>query len=144
MYNLTVFISHSWSYPGHYEKLAEWIFESPWQVDGTPIEFSDLSVPKDDPIHFAENDRQLRDAIFARIAQTHVVVIPTGMWATHSKWINKEIEGAGQYQRPILAVNPWGQERKSANVIEAASKTVGWTKEGVINGVWSLGPYGRN
>lgn len=142
MYTVHVFISHSWSYSEHYDCLAEWIFIDPWQSNGTPINFVDTSVPRDNPIHYAQNEQQLRQAIFARIAQSHVVVIPTGMYANHSNWIGKEIDGSRQMQKPILAVNPWAQERKSSVVGEAASKIVGWNKQSVVQGVWDLSPHG--
>lgn len=142
MYQMSVFISHSWNYSDHYNKLAEWIFINPWNISGTPIQFQDVSIPQDNPIHYAPNDATLRAAIFARIQQAHVVVIPTGMYANYSKWIQKEIDGAQQYFKPTLAVNPWAQERKSSIVASASTQTVGWNKESVVNGVWRLGPYG--
>ena len=65
-------------------------------------------------------------------------LLPTGMYANYSKWIKKEIEGANGYQKPILAVNPWAQEKKSSVVIENANKLVGWNKDKVIGGIWEL------
>ena len=137
-YNPNIFISHSWSYSDHYDKLAEWIFEDSWNLNGVPIHFTDLSVPKEDPIHYANNERELRAAIYSRIYNSNVVVIPTGMYATHSNWIGKEIDGANAYSKPILAVDPWGQERKSQTVTENATSTVGWNKQSVINEIWRL------
>jgi hypothetical protein len=142
MYDLPVFISHSWSYPEHYDTLAEWIFRDSWNAGGTPINFRDVSVPKDNPIHYAPNDAQLKAAISQRIQLANVVVIPTGMYATHSKWIGKEIEGSKAYAKPILAVNPWAQEKKSSVVVEASDDHVGWNKQSVINAIWRLSPYG--
>lgn len=140
MPTVPVFISHSWAYSNHYQKLAEWIFETPWNLpNGTPVIFSDVSVPKDNPIHNAPNEASLRQAIFARISRSSVVVIPTGMYVNYSKWIRKEIDGAQAYAKPILAVNPWAQEKKSSVVTLAASETVGWTSDGVANAVWRLG-----
>ncbi|WP_366146174.1 TIR domain-containing protein [Erythrobacter sp.] len=114
------------------------MFETPWSLSGTPIQFGNVSVPKENPIHYAPNEQALREAIFERINQANVVVIPTGMYANHSKWIQKEIDGANAFGKPILAVNPWGQEKKSAHVTLAARETVGWTSDSVINGIWRL------
>jgi hypothetical protein len=44
------------------------------------------------------------------------------MYATYSNWIQKEIDGAESYSKPILAVNPWGQLRTSSVVADAADK----------------------
>lgn len=142
MYYVSVFISHSWAYSNHYDTLAAWIFRNSWNVNGVPIKFSDVSVPKDNPIHYAPNVGALKVAIYQRIQQAHVVVIPTGMYANHSNWIGKEIDGAKAYSKPILAVNPWAQERKSSVVVSASDKYVGWNKQSVVQGVWDMGPYG--
>ena len=142
MYAVCVFISHSWSHSEHYRCLAEWIFDEPWQSNLRPIQFVDTSVPKENPIHYARNEQQLRQAIYNRIAQSDVVVIPTGMYASYSNWIGKEIDGSRLLGKPILAVNPWAQERKSSIVGEAAAKVVGWNKQTVVQGVWDLSPHG--
>lgn len=133
-----VFISHSWTYSGHYDTLADWIFNQSWSSGQASIAFQNFSVPKNDPILNAGNDKQLQDAINAQIARSHVIVIPTGMYANYSKWIGKEIKGAGAYTKPILAVNPWGQQRTSSVVSNAAAKTVGWNSKTVVGGIWDL------
>ena len=143
MYDLPVFISHSWSYSDHYDTLASGILGDSWNYGGTPINFRDVSVPKNNPIHFAPSDAALKAAIFARIKMASVVVIPTGMYASYSKWIGKEIEGSTAYGKPILAVNPWAQEKKSSVVVDASHDHVGWNKQSVINAIWRLSPYGK-
>jgi hypothetical protein len=67
-----------------------------------------------------------------------VIVIPTGMYAAHSKWIQKEIDGAREYRKPILAVNPWGAQRTSTDVVNAATKVVGWNSNSVVTAIWEL------
>jgi len=60
------------------------------------------------------------------------------MYANYSKWIKKELDGAEYYGKPVLAVNPWSQERKSSVVQQRATKPVGWNKQSVINEIWNL------
>lgn len=133
-----VFISHAWSYSNHYDTLADWIFNDNWSAGQASLDFRDYSVPRNDPIHNANNDTQLRNALNDKISRSHVIVIPTGMYANYSKWIQKEIEGADTYSKPILAVNPWGAQRTSNVVSNAADKTVGWNKETVVGAIWDL------
>lgn len=133
-----IFISHAWAYSGYYATLAKWIFDDCWSVGQASLDFRDYSIPRSDPIHNAPNDRALKTAIFDKISRSHVVVIPMGMYINYSKWIQKEIEGAQVYDKPILAVNPWGQLRKSSVVAAAADKVVGWNKQPVISGIWEL------
>ena len=133
-----VFISHAWSHSGHYDTLAGWIFNESWRVGQASLDFRNYSVPKDNPIHDADNDKQLKEAILKQIAMSHVIVIPTGMYTNYSKWIKKEIEGSADYNKPILAVNPWGQLRTSSVAKKYANKTVGWNKKPVISAIWEL------
>lgn len=137
-HRIHIFISHSWSYSGQYETLAGWISDRSWSVGQASLFLCDYSVPKTDPILNASNDKQLRDAIYAKIARSHVIVIPTGMYAHHSKWIGKEIDGAAYYSKPVLAVNPWGQLRTASVVNAAAAKTVGWDSSSVVKAIWDL------
>lgn len=133
-----IFISHAWAYSHHYDTLANWIFNERWSVGQAALDFRDYSVPKNNPIHNVGTTQALKDAIFNQIARSHVIVIPSGMYATHSKWIQKEIDGAKLYKKPILAVNPWGQEKKAGVVLNNADDGVGWNKEPVINAIWRL------
>jgi hypothetical protein len=133
-----VFISHSWWHSQHYDTLERWIFGQAWSAGSASLDLRDFSVPKLHPIHDAPNDKALASAIYNQIARSHVVVIPTGMYANYSKWIGKEIVGAQFYKKPILAVDPWGQQRRSSVVANSATKIVGWNKESVVAGVWNL------
>ena len=62
MYRVAIFISHSWKYSHHYDTLSSWIFSGSWNVGGISLEFSDTSVPKDNPIHNAPNSGALESA----------------------------------------------------------------------------------
>ena len=133
-----VFISHAWAHSGHYDTLSDWIFNQSWSVGQASLNFLNYSVPKDNPVHNANNDKQLKDALYSQISRSHVIVIPMGMYANYSKWIQKEIDGAAEYGKPILAVNPWAQERTSSVVGSVAGKKVGWNSNSVVGGVWEL------
>lgn len=135
---MNIFISHSWAYSQHYDRLAEWIFGSSWSVNQQRIYFFDTSVPKHDPIHYAPNDQMLQQAIFERIFRSDVVVIPTGIYANYSKWIGKEIDGSRIYRKAILAVDLWAKQRTSSVVRNAADEVVGWNKQSVVDALWRL------
>ena len=65
------------------------------------------------------------------------------MYATYSNWIQKEIDGAKAYGKPIVAVNPWGQQRKAGVVLSNADIGAGWNKQPLIDAIWQL-YYARN
>lgn len=98
MYNL--FISHSWTYSEAYKKLVALLDAKPY------FSYKNYSVPKDDPIHHAYNDYQLKAAIKAQIQPASCVLILAGVYASYSKWINIEIELARQMSKTIIAIEP--------------------------------------
>ncbi len=123
-----IFISHSWAYSSQYDKIESFLNQE-------NVMFYNHSVPKDDPIHTRGSDKQLKDAIEAKIKGCSCVIILAGVYATYSKWINIEIELAQKYNKPIIAVEPWGAERTSLVVKNAATTIVGWTAKSVANAV---------
>ena len=137
-HQIHIFISHSWAYSSHYETLSSWIFDIRYRVGQASLVFRDYSVPKNDPIHNAKSERDLKAAIYNKISRSHVVIIPLGMYANYSKWIQKEIDGAKNKLKPILGVAPWGQQRSSSIVADASDKVVGWNSKSVIDGIWEL------
>lgn len=123
-----IFISHSWAYSAQYDKVEEFLSR-----EGV-LHFNH-SVPKEDPIHTNGTDKQLRAAIDSKIRGCSCVIILAGVYVTYSKWINIEIELAQQYNKPIIAVQPWGAERTSAAVKNAATAIVGWNAKSIANAV---------
>ncbi len=70
-----------------------------------------------------------------------VIVIMAGVYSTYSKWINKEINLAKNgflFEKPILAVTPWGAERISDVVREASDEVVGWNGSSIVSAIRRL------
>lgn len=132
-YNL--FISHSWAYDDQYKQL-----ESLLSARGH-FPFSNFSVPKDDPIHRASNDQELYNAIKAKMAPCSCILIIAGVYASYSKWIDKEIQIAKSEfysPKPIIAIEPWGSERTSNKVKVNADIIVKWQTENVVAAIRKL------
>lgn len=130
-----LFISHSWSYSDQYDGLVRLLKARNY------FRFKDYSVPRNDPIHNAGSDAKLREAIRNKMAPCGVVLILAGVYASYSKWIDKEIalaeSGFGQ-RKPIIAIEPWGSERTSTRVKEAADRIVKWNTESVVGAIRDL------
>lgn len=126
-----IFISHSWNYSNQYDSIIEFL-------DKQGIEYYNHSVPKDDPVHTNGTDKDLYSAIDAKIRGCSCVIILAGVYASYSKWINKEIEIAQTYGKPIIAVKYWGASRFSSVVIDAADKVVGWNSKSVADAIKDL------
>lgn len=126
-YNL--FISHSWTYGDAYSKLTNMLRAKPY------FDYRDYSVPKNDPIHNAPNTYQLKEAIRRQMQPASCVLIMAGVYSTYSKWINIEIELARLMNKKIIAIEPWGSERTSIVVKNAADKIVKWNTYSIVSAI---------
>ena len=130
MYNL--FISHSWAYSDAYEGLIELLNKAPG------FYYRNYSVPKNDPIHNAKYDWQLREAIKKQMAPASCIVVLAGVYSTYSKWINIEMDLAKNgflFPKKIIAIEPWGSERTSAVVKANADVIVKWQTSSIVNAI---------
>ena len=130
-----LFISHSWRYGDHYDRLIALLKQRSY------FAFKDYSVPKDDPVHNAPNKAALKAAIKNHMQPCHVILIMAGVYSTHSKWINIEIDLAKNgftSSKPILAIKPRGNTRISSRVRDAADEIVNWNTESVVGAIRRL------
>jgi hypothetical protein len=65
--NYRLFISHSWAYGDAYDRLVSFFNKHPL------FQWTDYSVPKNDPIHNALNNEQLYAAIKNQMSPVHCV-----------------------------------------------------------------------
>lgn len=135
MKTFNLFISHSWIYSDEYKRLVNLLDSK------TNFVYSNYSVPKDDPIHTNGTDRQLYNAIKNKMSPCSVVLILAGVYASYSKWIDKEIYIARKEfnnDKPIIAIEPWGSERTSVLVKESADRIVNWNTESIVSAIKAL------
>lgn len=144
-HRINIFISHSWHHSGHYNTLQSWIFKNTWTVQDQRLPmgqvslfFCDNSVPKENPIHTGGNIHLLENAISMKILNSHVVIIPMGMYARSSEWIKREVNFANRYRKPKLAVNIRGQGRSPGIVRKNADEQARWNPESIIKKIWQL------
>lgn len=124
-----IFISHSWNYSDAYERLIN-------LLDSTNnFSYKNYSIPKDDPIHNAKYDYQLKSAIRNQMKYASCVLILAGVYSTYSKWINIEIELAQEMGKKIIAIEPWGAERTSTTVKNNATEIVKWQASSIVNAI---------
>ena len=129
-----LFISHSWRYGDQYDRLKK-------LLDKSGLSYRDYSVPRDDPIHNARSARQLQEAIKNQMQYASVVLVLAGVYASHSKWIDIEIdlaESSFASAKPIVAIEPWGSERTSTRVKRAADEVVKWSTKSIVRAIEEL------
>lgn len=126
-YNL--FISHSWNYSDAYDGLVNLLNAKPY------FDYKNYSVPKNDPIHNAPYDYQLKAAIRNQMQPASCVLILAGVYSSYSKWINIEIQLAQEMGKKIIAIEPWGAERTSIVVKNAADEIVKWNTDSIVSAI---------
>lgn len=132
MRNYNIFISHSWKYTDSYNRLLNILYNRGY------FTFKNYSVPRIDPIIDAEGDIALYSAIKNQMGPSSVVLILAGVYASYSKWIDAEIRIAQDYKKPIIAIEPWGSERTSLVVKNAADKIVKWNANSIVAAIRDL------
>lgn len=128
-----LFISHSWAYRDAYDRMCELLSAAP------RFSYRNYSVPKNDPIHNASNVQELYKAIKQKMIFCEVVVIMAGVYSSYSKWIQREIQIAKKdFDKPIVAVKPWGNTQVSTIVKDNADRLVGWNTSSIIGAIREL------
>jgi hypothetical protein len=132
-YNL--FISHSWSYGDTYRKLIDLLNSRQY------FNYNNYSIPQDDPVHTNGTDKQLIEAIKRKMTPCHIVIVLAGVYASYSKWINKEIYIATNIffvPKKILAIVPWGAEHTSSVVKNSTDRIVKFNTESIVSAIRDL------
>ncbi len=128
-----LFISHAWDYKGEYEGLVNLL-----NSDQTFL-WHDLSVSEDRPLpvllKLPKSYRYLVRQIDERIAKADCLLVLAGMYVTHRGWIQSEIEAAQDFMKPIIAVEPRGNERFPEAVMHAATERVGWNCVSIVSAI---------
>ena len=127
-----IFISHAWFYSRGYNKLVKLLNSAP------NFSYRNYSVPKHDPVIDPNSQTgrvTLTRALNAQIRPVNIVLALAGMYAAYRYWIEKEIEIAQSYSKPILGLIPWSQERIPLFVQEATIEMVGWNTNSIINAI---------
>lgn len=130
MYNL--FISHSWNYSDSYDCLVSLLDNAAY------FSYRNYSVPKDDPLTIRNPSyylSELKNKIRNQMRNCSVVLILAGVYSSYSDSINMEIEIAQELDKPIIAIEPWGSERTSNVVKNAACKVVKWNTNSIVDAI---------
>lgn len=121
-------ISHSWSYGEQYNRVVDWLDDYPY------FKWSDHSISADNP-YDSSSDTELKEKITNQISGCNAVIVISGMYASYSKWIDYEVSEAVRFGKPIIGLQPWGNERTPAIVSENATALVGWNSTGLVNAI---------
>ena len=126
MYNL--FISHAWKYNSEYYNLVDLLNNASY------FSWKNYSVPQHDALDTKTN-KELSDALHRQISPCSCVLIIAGMYYNHREWIQKEIEIANEYHKPIIVVRPRGQERMPSELTSSSYHLVNWNTDSIVSAI---------
>jgi len=127
-----LFISHVW----RKDENSEYYRLDSLLRNANYFDWRNYSVPEHYPLG-TKTDKELQDALDRQIKPINCFVIVAGMYVNHRKWIQKELDIAISYDKPIVGVKPWGQERIPIEVQNVAKEMVGWNTDSIVNAIMS-------
>ncbi len=123
-----IFISHRWANNNGYYSLMEKFENLEW-------DYSDYSVPQHDPLNVNQT-RQIENQLKEQVRQCNFFIVFAQMSMTNSIWVQKEVEYALNYNKPILGVKPWNYTGNIPRFIQDAcnsnGKIVGFNAPSII------------
>lgn len=126
-----IFISHAWLYNEDYYRCVDFLNESP------NFRWENLSVPKHDPI--LDTSRLAAD-LHNQMRPADIFLVLSGMYVSHSDWIQYEINFARRIGRPIVGIKPWGNVQIPTAVQRGADEIVSWNSASIVGAIrrWAL------
>lgn len=121
----SVFISHSWDHVDDLKNLRSLLRERGY----FHVEFNEVSP--DERIK-SENPAYIRRRLKEKIANSDIVLGIAGVYASHSDWMEWELDTALEENVPIVGVIPRGQERISKSVTDRSVEDIHWNTESIV------------
>lgn len=124
----SVFISHSWSHVDDLNNLRKLLEERGY----FHVEFKEASP--NEPIN-SGNSAYIKRCLKEKISNSDIVLGIAGMYASHSDWMEWELDTALEENVPIVGVIPRGQERISKVVTDRSVEDVHWNIESIVDAI---------
>lgn len=127
-----LFLSHAWFYSEDYTRFFDLINEAP------NFKYRNYSVPEHDPVidpGTSVGKAKLTQLLDNQIKPVNCFLVVAGMYATYKDWIQKEVEIAQAYGKPIIGLVPRGQERIPVFIQEAADEMIGWNTASMVDAI---------
>lgn len=126
--NYDVFVSHAWKYNDEYYNLIGLLKDHPY------FNFRNYSVPEHDPLIFSTTS-DLYKQLEEQIRQSSVVLLIAGKYVKYRKWIQEEIKLAKKYNKPIIAIRPWGADMLPSEAETKADVIVNWQASSIVDAI---------
>jgi len=123
-----LFISHAWDYNAEYYRLVTMLNNAP------NFKWRNYSVPEHDPLLGGAKSK-LEIELDRQIRPVNAILILAGMYVNHREWIQREIDLAYSYNKPIIGIKPWGNAVIPTVVSGIAKIVVAWNTASVVEAI---------
>lgn len=134
-----IFISHAWKYGDEYERLVSLL------SNASNFLYSNFSAPIDKPLQNLDSTdvstvAQINEAIIRKIKPCNCVLVISGMYYNHRRWMKYELDVAKKLNKPIIAIVPRGAEKTPLDVYAVANELVSWNTDSIVSAIrrWSI------
>jgi hypothetical protein len=123
-----IFISHSWGYSEDLDSLTSLLNRRPY------FHASFEEASRHTPIN-STNAFYIKTRLANKIAQSNIILALAGIYASHSEWMQWELDKALELKIPIVGVVPRGQLRVSQTVSSRAIGIARWNTESIVQAI---------
>tara|TARA_Y100000296_G_C5167792_1_gene255651 strand:- start:105 stop:509 length:405 start_codon:yes stop_codon:yes gene_type:complete len=120
-----IFISHSWQYSDTLEALRN-LINARGYFSATYEEST-----RDKPIN-SDDESYVKRRLSQKIGNSDVILALAGVYASHSSWMQWELDKAIELGIPIIGVIPRGQDRISTIVSSRSVVDIKWNTESIV------------
>lgn len=103
--------------------------------DANNFYWRNYSVPEHDPVINPRTEvgkQKLTQKLDQQIRPINCFLIMAGMYANYRYWLQKEVEIAQSYGKPIIGLIPWGQKRTPVYIQQVAEEMVNWNTSSIV------------
>lgn len=123
-----IFISHSWQYTDTLEALRN-LINARGYFSATYEEST-----KDKPIN-SDDESYVKRRLAQKIGGSDVILALAGVYASHSSWMQWELDKAIELGIPVIGVIPRGQDRISTIVSSRSIADIKWNTESIVSAI---------
>ncbi|HIF9455032.1 TPA: TIR domain-containing protein [Photobacterium damselae] len=126
--NYKIFISHSWDHSGDLIRLRNLLNQRGY----FNVEFKE--VPSFEPINSASAP-YIKSRLKEKILESDIIIGLAGVYASHSYWMEWELDTALSNGVPIIGVIPFGNTRSSTMVTSRSKADIRWNTESIVSAI---------
>lgn len=127
-----LFISHTWHNSIEYMRIVEILKEAPH------FYWRNYSSWEKDPIINMNSEfgkTSLTQELEAQIKHVNLLIICADLYVTNPYWIEKEIDLAEKFNKPVIVVKPYANEPTPTFLSTNAKTVVTWETNAIVDAV---------